>query len=253
MNPEKAKFILGNFRPDGADACDPDFAEALKLAIENRELGEWFAKERAFDSTFSAALNSVDLPENLHEDILRWLAAERGDFPQAETSSDAAWISALATIQPPASLRKEILIGMERTVKDTPKKKASILRRVWIPLAAAAGIALAFFVADPLRPKEIASAPAVSVEALQHGFSDIYQSPLFRLDKKSPEISSLVDYMKKEGLPIAVKLPNGLQKLSSLGCRELVIHGKRGSLFLFQGRRSRRHPSCHFPQERRER
>ncbi len=234
MNNEEAKLILRNFRPDGEDAGDPAFAEALKLAMENRELGEWLACERDFDSTFSAALNSVSLPENLRDEILHWLSTERRDFPSAETQSDACFIGALATIQPPASLRNEILTAMEQTGKNTPKKKVSILPRVLIPLAAAAGIALAFFIIDPMRPKAIAGAPAVSVEAVQLGFSDAFKSPLFRLDKKSSETSTLVHYMQQEGLPIPVALPGGLEKLISLGCRELVIHGKRGSLFCFK-------------------
>jgi hypothetical protein len=235
MDNEKAKFILRNFRPDGADANDPDFAEALKLAMESRELGEWLASERAFDSAFSSALNSVSLPRDLREDILSCLAAERGDFPQAESLSDASWIGALATIQPPASLRNEVLMAMERTAKAAPaKKKASILRRTLIPLAAAAGIALAFFIADPMRPKAIAGAPPIPVEALQPSFADAYKSPFFRLDKKGSESTTLVQYMKQEGLPIPLALPSGLQKLSGVGCRELVIRGKRGSLFCFR-------------------
>ncbi len=80
MDNEQARFILRSFRPDGADAGDPDFAEALKLAMENRELGEWLASERAFDAEFANALGTVDLPENLREDIMACLAAERGTF-----------------------------------------------------------------------------------------------------------------------------------------------------------------------------
>src|SRR5688572_23854163 len=109
MDKEQARFILRSFRPDGADAEDPDFAEALRIATENRELGEWLASERAFDAEFARALGTVDLPENLREDIIACLAAERGDFPQAEDATDAAWIGAFASIQPPASLRDEVL------------------------------------------------------------------------------------------------------------------------------------------------
>ena len=84
MDKEQARFILRSFRPDGADVDDKDFAEALALATENRELGEWLADERAFDAAFAKALSSVELPETLRQDILGCLAGERGDFPQAE-------------------------------------------------------------------------------------------------------------------------------------------------------------------------
>ena len=55
MDKEQAKFILQSFRPDGADAQDPDFAEALALAAQDRELGDWLASERAQDAAFAAA------------------------------------------------------------------------------------------------------------------------------------------------------------------------------------------------------
>ena len=59
MDKEQARFILRSFRPDGADARDPDFTEALELAMEDRELGDWLANERAFDTAFSQALQTL--------------------------------------------------------------------------------------------------------------------------------------------------------------------------------------------------
>ena len=79
MDKEEARFILRCFRPDGADAENPDFAEALAWAAKDRELGEWLARERASDAGFAAALNSVTIPSILREEILVSLAMERGD------------------------------------------------------------------------------------------------------------------------------------------------------------------------------
>jgi len=59
MDKEEARFILRCFRPDGADAENPDFAEALAWAAKDRELGEWLARERARDADFASALSSV--------------------------------------------------------------------------------------------------------------------------------------------------------------------------------------------------
>ncbi|MEI7928288.1 MAG: hypothetical protein WCH40_07030 [Verrucomicrobiales bacterium] len=56
MNKEQARFILHSFRPDGADAADSDFAQALHLAAEDRELGEWLARERARDAEVSRGI-----------------------------------------------------------------------------------------------------------------------------------------------------------------------------------------------------
>lgn len=235
MDNEKARFILRSFRPDGADVGDPDFAEALTLAMENRELGEWLASERAFDAEFANALGAVNLPESLREDIMACLAAERGDFPQAEDSTDAAWIGAFATIQPPAALRESVLAAMDRTVKQdiVPAANISIFKRLAIPLAAAAGIALAFFITRPTSSTAVVSGQDVSIDAVEAGFLRAYKSPFFSLDQRGPH-QVLVQHLRDRNLPTPDKLPRGLEKLSGLGCRELVIDGKRGSLVCFK-------------------
>ena len=148
MDKEKARFILRSFRPDGEDVGDRDFAEALALAAEDRELGEWLAGERSLDAAFAKSLCSVEIPETLRQDILGCLAGERGDFPQAKDAEDAAWIGALASIEPPPMLRQNVLTAMERSVRDSRPKKA-VWMRAMMPLAAAAGVALAFFLTRP--------------------------------------------------------------------------------------------------------
>lgn len=239
MDKEQARFILRSFRPDGADANDPDFAEALKLAVENRELGEWLAGERAFDAEFAQALASVKLAENLREDILACFAAERGDFPQAEDANDAAWIGAIATIQPPADLRASILAAMDRTVTSdiTPviaHPKISIFRRLAIPLAAAAGIAIAFLVTRPAAPTTVAQDSRVPMNVVLASFAKKFEAPDFSLDKMSPDHSLLVQNLSERGLPYCESLPAGLIEATGLGCRELVIDGKRGSVVCFK-------------------
>lgn len=234
MDKEQARFILRSFRPDGADADDHDLAEALKLALENRELGEWLAQERAFDAAFAKALGSVNLPENLREDILACLAVERGDFPQAEDATDAAWIGALASIQPPASLRDEVLAAMDRTVSGQTQASGRnpFLRRLAIPLAAAAGIALAFFITRQGDPT-VAVSSKLQVEAVQAGFVRTYESPLFSLEAKNPQSLMLIRHLEEKKLPIPTSLPPGLRDVAGLGCRELVVDGKHGSLICF--------------------
>jgi hypothetical protein len=232
MDKEQARFILRSFRPDGADVNDLDFAEALALAMENRELGEWLADERAFDSAFSSALSSVDLPENLREDIIACLAGDRADFPQAE-ESDTAWIGALASIQPPANLRDELLAAMDRTAAGTiVRPQVSIFRRFAVPLAAAAGIALAFLVTHNGEPAHIAK--AVPIEVVQAGFVRSFESPNFNLEEKQDNKQVLIRHLQERKLPCPGCLPPGLEKLKALGCRELEIDGKRGSLLCFK-------------------
>ncbi len=236
MDKEQARFVLRSFRPDGADVNDQDFAEALALAIENRELGEWLAEERAFDAAFAKALASVALPENLLQDILGCLAGEqRGDFPQAEDARDAALIGALASIHPPRALREEILAAMGRTGQSTRAEK-SRWRRMSVPLAAAAGIALAVFLTRRNDPPPLAIASPVPVDVVQAGFIQAYQSPSFSLDTKRTDHQVLITHLKSLKLPCPGCLPPGLAKIKGIGCRELVIDGKRGSLICFDER-----------------
>lgn len=237
MDKEQARFVLRSFRPDGADAGDADFAEALKLALENRELGEWLAHERAFDASFAQALGSVDLPSHLRDDILACLAVERGDFPPAEDTEDASWIGALAAIQPPAGLRDELLAAMDRTVGQSAPapRKVSIFRRFAIPLAAAAGIALAVIVTQQeKRPNQVvAESGRIPLEAVQAGFVRTFESPQFTLQEKNTQQNILVSHLRSEKLPCPGWIPPGLEKVAGLGCRELEIDGKRGSLICF--------------------
>lgn len=232
MDKEQARFVLRSFRPDGADVNDPDFAEALALAMENRELGEWLADERAFDSAFSNALCSVNLPENLREDIFACLAGDRADFPQAG-ENDAAWIGALASIQPPAKLREELLAAMDRTAAGTVvRPQVSIFRRFAVPLAAAAGIALAFVVTHRGGGTQVAR--TVPIDVVQAGFVRSFQSPNFNLEEKQDNKQVLIRHLQERKLPCPGCLPPGLEKLKALGCRELEIDGKRGSLICFK-------------------
>ena len=235
MDKEQARFVLRSFRPDGADAGDPDFAEALKRAVENRELGEWLADERAFDAEFAMALGAVDLPGQLREDIFACLAGERGDFPQAEDMNDAAWIGALASLQPPAFLRDQVIAAMERTdVHEVVR--VSFLRRAAIPLAAAAGIALAFFITRPADSTARVKTSSVPIDAVQAGFIRTYESPLFNLDEKREDHRLLVQNLEERKLPCPCCLPPGFRNVKGIGCRELVIDGKRGSLICFDER-----------------
>ncbi|HEY8990944.1 MAG TPA: hypothetical protein VIM46_03130, partial [Luteolibacter sp.] len=114
MDKEHARFILRCFRPDGADAAQPDFAAALQLAAADRELGEWLARERADDAAFARALQAAPVPDGLRDEILTGLAAQRGEWAGEAHPDDGPFIGALASIAPPAALRGEILRAMER-------------------------------------------------------------------------------------------------------------------------------------------
>jgi hypothetical protein len=237
MDKEQARFILRGFRPDGADHNDADFADALAVAMADRELGEWLAAERAFDSAFTAALATVAIPETLRHDLMGCLAARRGDFPAAQDAADAAMIGALASLQPPAHLRERILTAMDRSTGAAFPRK-SLWRRVALPLAAAAGVALAFYLTLPHgRPATTAAATTpLPLDVVQAGFIRTFESPLFTLDKTREDHVAIIDHLKSRKLPCPGCLPPGLANVQGIGCRELVIDGKRGSLICYDER-----------------
>jgi hypothetical protein len=70
MNNTEAKFILRSYRPDGDDAADPAFREALVQADRDPALRDWFQHERARDQAVRNRLNEVEPPAELLGEIL---------------------------------------------------------------------------------------------------------------------------------------------------------------------------------------
>jgi hypothetical protein len=251
MDKEEARFILRCFRPDGADAENPDFAEALAWAAKDRELGEWLARERARDADFATALNSVGIPSVLREEILVSLAMERGDAAVYPDLFDVSVIGAMASIRPPSNLRGEILSAMERTAAEPVKG-----RRWWhfaLPAAAAAGIALAFLASRPegvieppvaydppvenpsAGPGVVTVANTLPISKVEEEFIKTFETPGFKLDLKDPDHHALFDHLQTAKLPCPNRcLPKGLKEIPGLGCRELDIEGKKGALVCFK-------------------
>lgn len=242
MDKEEARFILRCFRPDGSDAADPEFAAALQLAAADRDLGEWLAKERALDADFSEVLGTLPLPEGLREEILAGLAAERGDLPQAD-KIDASFIGALATVKPPEGMRDEILAAMEQSAPKTEARRGASWWRFGVPLAAAAGIALAFILQLDRPPVGDRSADAgvqqegsaVPVSFVQSEAIATLDSPDFTLDLKNSDHDTLFEFIHKSGRACASGcVPEGLTKVPGLGCRIIEIDGKPGAIICFK-------------------
>ncbi len=70
MNNDEAKFILRAYRPNGRDADDATFGEALRQAQKDPALSAWLAREQAFDQAVAAKLQGIAPPPGLREAIL---------------------------------------------------------------------------------------------------------------------------------------------------------------------------------------
>jgi uncharacterized membrane protein YbaN (DUF454 family) len=70
MNSRLAKEILLRYRPETADASDPEFAEALEQAKRDPELGRWFEQHQTLHNTIRDQLKQLPVPAGLKGDIL---------------------------------------------------------------------------------------------------------------------------------------------------------------------------------------
>ncbi|MGE9267526.1 MAG: hypothetical protein ACQKBY_05480 [Verrucomicrobiales bacterium] len=224
MDKEQARFILRSFRPDGADAQNPDFAEALSLAASDRELGDWLARERAEDASFAKALQGIEIPEDLRQAICDVLDQPAGEIER--DSLDNGIAGALTSITPPAELRSQILNAMALETNETSRKVVPFsLQKRWLSgLAAAAAIVLGLFLA--LGPGTTNAVASISPPEVQQSVLSYFQAPDFTLDLRNEEQSDLFRWLQAKELPTPDALPPGLQNLSGIGCRELRL-GKK--------------------------
>lgn len=238
MDKEQARFILQSFRPDGADARDPDFAEALAVAAQDRELGEWLSAERARDAAFASAINDLAIPSSLREQILAVLDQKQSEEDFAEM--DAAFIGALAAVRPPDSLREQIVSAMKveqgnghrnRATSKAPRRVATWMKGA----AVAAALTLGAFVAKELTPAAAAITPPIDLADLEYGsIRAVSQDSDFAVwGNRLTELNAYLDQKKvptvrPEQVPAGLSTSNGL-----VGCRLIQINEKTASLLCF--------------------
>lgn len=100
MDKYKARFVLQSIRPDGADAAEPEFVEALEVAQSDPELGPQFAAEQALDRVIASKLASLPVPDGLCDSILARAEVSRsvGRRRFVQRLALAASVALLATV-----------------------------------------------------------------------------------------------------------------------------------------------------------
>lgn len=98
MNNAEAKFILQGYRPNGADAGDATFCAALEQAQKDPALGQWFARQQAFDAAVSAKLAQVPVPADLRAAILAGGSVTTAGAPQRAWWNRPAWMAVAAGV-----------------------------------------------------------------------------------------------------------------------------------------------------------
>ena len=236
MDKEQAKFILQSFRPDGADASDADFAEALEFAARDRELGEWLASERAADAQFANALGHVEIPEELRQHILSVMRGERPSDPELDREVDTLLQTGLADVEPPEGLRDQILAAMnvqkdEGKITELPSVTRSNTRRFLSVAAVAAALALGIFLAVQVTGDSNDS--RIASYEVQQAAGDLLNASV-QLDERNENISNINTWLVKRDLPASTNLPARLKEMKSLGCKKIVLPGdKTASLVCF--------------------
>lgn len=114
MNDHEAKFLLHAFRPDGSDAQDPIFADALAHAKTSPALREWLDRETSFDRHLAARLREVPPPAGLREAIL---AGGRASRRRRAWWQNAVWPALAASVV----LALLVFAGMRHTGPTAPE------------------------------------------------------------------------------------------------------------------------------------
>ena len=90
---DQAKLLLSAYRPGGADANDPAFAEALAQAERDPQLRVWLEESQRFDQTIAGKLREVAVPANLRATIL---AGAKFSRPRRWWQGSRVWALAAA-------------------------------------------------------------------------------------------------------------------------------------------------------------
>lgn len=237
MDKDKAKFLLQCFRPDGADADAPEFAEALKLAVEDRELGDWLAHERAQDAQFALALSEAHIPEGLRREILAVLEFDgRAEEPDADL--DSIFMGALAGITPPKGFRDQIIAAMEVEAGAQEKVEEISMWR-WIAAAAVAAVlAVGAFISLDTSGTVITPPikPQVAMYSAQVELANVMNNaPNIELATQGVSKEDAYLWLESESLPVPKHMPAGLEDASFIGCKKISLKcGAQASLLCFQ-------------------
>lgn len=215
MNNDEAKFILRAYRPDGQDAADPQFAEALEQARRDPGLARWLAEETGLDAAIAKKMNSLPVPADLKASILAgrkivplrlvpwWRRSLHPAATAAALAATLATIGYLALHEPPEP--KADFACFTHDITDYLGKGYGVLP----------------------RHVQLATTDASYFGAMS-----------YRMNYRSPSLDDIRQWLAQNGGHGDFANPAGLKKPLSLGCGVMDWRGKRISLIAFQTGRS---------------
>ncbi len=99
MHRQEAKFLLSAYRPNGADALDPDLAEARRFAQRDPELARWFAAQLKFDAAIAQRLGELFPTAEMRAEIYAGISLQlKGQSRRAGWRFSGAAIAATVVV-----------------------------------------------------------------------------------------------------------------------------------------------------------
>jgi hypothetical protein len=197
MDNEQAKFLLSACQPSGVDADRPEIADALAQAQRDPELAEWLKRER---------------------------------------DSDAAIAHQLRAIEPPTTLRAQLIAGgrASRRARNWRAWRSNLGLAATIALAAAVGW---WGHSQSRFPSSQRGSPHTSPGSLrdwQERCVGVFANAFFQLDFERPAYEPLSRYLAGRDAPVAGALPFNTAIVRALGCKVLEWRGAKVSLTCFR-------------------
>ena len=268
MDREQARFVLRSFRPDGADSRNSDFEEALAVAADDRELGEWLVVEREQDASVAANLKDLAIPPSLRSSILAALKADAAgnesgsgvsgeppmeNLPHQESSP----ADSLVSEAPPEELKEQTLTVLKVEVAGRPMagaatggqpaEEAALREQGWLKAAVAAVLlVLGAFVAFELTASSFGSkegqGETIPLRALEEQtIAEVVYQGIFPL--QSGRLQEYQAWLRENNAPgfDLAELPGGISEGKPVGCRMFMMGATRVSHLCFDKDGSRVH------------
>ena len=171
----------------------------------------------ANDPRFSEALQQVRRNPILE----RWF--------RESIAFDALITEKLRAAAVPSDLRESILAGVKVTRRESIRGRRNRLRKLAIAAAVVLSATLGVLIWRTTQPVHLAD--------WQSGALDVISSLVSKqssFDAESANAGELLAWLRTNHVPSAQKLPDNLDKLTSLGCKTLLWHGKPISVICFK-------------------
>ena len=122
---DQAKLLLSAYRPSGADATDPAFAEALAQAGRDPQLRAWLEDAQRFDEAIAGKLRSVEVPAHLRATIL---AGAKFSAPRRWWQGSRVW--AMAALLAVFASVAAVWLAKDSSLEDWQARSLAVLEKI---------------------------------------------------------------------------------------------------------------------------